>query len=169
MRIPAIVKVAGPTQEKLQVALRMIGDLIQTAEVGKTYLGRVARFRYVSRIPDRDTEKVVEFGAFVTILRGLDGLLPPSTHALPGIYGHVSELAHHRVANPADEVSEAVVTKIPNRLVGKDGIRTRNETTRTALVISKRVLRPGSHGQVHRHRREERQDQAQPQGPHPQA
>jgi hypothetical protein len=108
-----LCQVAGPTQEKLQVALRMIGDLIQTAEVGKTYLGRVARFRYVSRIPERDAEKVVEFGAFVTIrpqrredrtasprdgrpegaragarvtiLPGLDGLLPPATHALPGI------------------------------------------------------------------------------------
>jgi len=73
-------QVAGSTKEKLAVALKMIGDLIQTAEVGQTYLGRVA--------------KVVEFGAFVTILPGLDGLL------------HVSEMAPHRVKNPADEVSE---------------------------------------------------------------
>jgi len=73
-------QVAGPTKEKLAVALKMIGDLIQTAEVGQTYLGRVA--------------KVVEFGAFVTILPGIDGLL------------HVSEMAPHRVKNPADEVSE---------------------------------------------------------------
>jgi polyribonucleotide nucleotidyltransferase len=43
-----LCQVAGPTQEKLQVALRMIGDLIQTAEVGKTYLGKVARFHFVS-------------------------------------------------------------------------------------------------------------------------
>ena len=75
-----LCQVAGPTQEKLQIALKMIGDLIQTAEVGKTYLGRVA--------------KVVEFGAFITILPGLDGLL------------HVSEMAHHRVKDPADELSE---------------------------------------------------------------
>ena len=73
-------QVAGSTKEKLQVALKMIADLIQTAEVGQTYLGRVA--------------KVVEFGAFVTILPGIDGLL------------HVSEMAPHRVKNPADEVSE---------------------------------------------------------------
>jgi polyribonucleotide nucleotidyltransferase len=73
-------QVAGANQDKLQVALKMIADLIQTAEVGQTYLGRVA--------------KVVEFGAFVTILPGLDGLL------------HVSEMAPHRVKNPADEVSE---------------------------------------------------------------
>ncbi len=75
-----LCQVAGPTQDKLQVALKMIADLIQSAEVGQTYLGRVA--------------KVTEFGAFVTILPGLDGLL------------HVSEMAPYRVANPADEVSE---------------------------------------------------------------
>jgi len=73
-------QVAGSNQEKLQIALKMIGDLIQTAEVGQIYLGRVA--------------KVVEFGAFVTIIPGMDGLL------------HVSEMALHRVKNPADEVSE---------------------------------------------------------------
>jgi polyribonucleotide nucleotidyltransferase len=75
-----LCQVAGPTQEKLDVALKMIGDLIQSAEVGQTYLGKVA--------------KVVEFGAFVTILPGLDGLL------------HVSEMAPYRVKSPADEVSE---------------------------------------------------------------
>ena len=48
--------------------------------MGQTYLGRVAN--------------VVEFGAFVTILPGLDGLL------------RVSEMTPHRVKNPADEVSE---------------------------------------------------------------
>ena len=73
-------QVAGSNQEKLQIALRMINDLIQTAEVGKTYLGRVA--------------KVVEFGAFITIIPGIDGLL------------HVSEMALHRVKSPSDEVSE---------------------------------------------------------------
>jgi len=75
-----ICQVAGPNQEKLAVAVKMISDLIQSAEVGQTYLGKVA--------------KVVEFGAFVTILPGLDGLL------------HVSEMAPYRVKSPADEVSE---------------------------------------------------------------
>jgi polyribonucleotide nucleotidyltransferase len=75
-----LCQVAGPTQDKLQVALKMIADLIQSAEVGQTYLGKVA--------------KVTEFGAFVTILPGIDGLL------------HVSEMAPYRVKSPADEVSE---------------------------------------------------------------
>jgi polyribonucleotide nucleotidyltransferase len=73
-------QVAGPNREKLDIALRMIGDLIQTAEVGHTYLGKVA--------------KVTDFGAFVTILPGLDGLL------------HVSEMAPYRIKSPSDEVSE---------------------------------------------------------------
>jgi polyribonucleotide nucleotidyltransferase len=75
-----ICQVAGSSQEKLQVALKMIGDLIQSAEVGATYMGKVA--------------KVTDFGAFVTILPGTDGLL------------HVSEMAPYRVKSPADEVSE---------------------------------------------------------------
>jgi polyribonucleotide nucleotidyltransferase len=73
-------QVAGSNKEKLDTALRMIGELIQTAEVDKTYLGTVA--------------KVTDFGAFVTILPGVDGLL------------HVSEMAPYRVKSPADEVSE---------------------------------------------------------------
>jgi polyribonucleotide nucleotidyltransferase len=73
-------QVAAPRKEHLDIALKMIGDLIQTAEVGQTYLGKVA--------------KVTEFGAFVTILPGMDGLL------------HVSEMAPYRVKSPADEVSE---------------------------------------------------------------
>jgi polyribonucleotide nucleotidyltransferase len=101
-----LCQVAGPTQEKLQVALRMIGDLIQTAEVGKTYLGKVA--------------KVVEFGAFVTILPGLDGLL------------HVSELAHHRVANPADEVSEGQEVMV--KCIGIDEKSGKIKLSRKALI-----------------------------------
>jgi polyribonucleotide nucleotidyltransferase len=73
-------QVAGSNKEKLDKALKMIGDLLQTAEVGETYLGTVA--------------KVTDFGAFVTILPGVDGLL------------HVSEMAPYRVKSPSDEVSE---------------------------------------------------------------
>ena len=73
-------QVAAPRKEQLDIALKMIGDLIQTAEVGQTYLGKVV--------------KITEFGAFVTILPGIDGLL------------HVSEMAPYRVKSPADEVTE---------------------------------------------------------------
>ena len=101
-----LCQVAGPTKEKLAIALKMIGDLIQTAEVGKTYMGRVA--------------KVVEFGAFVTILPGLDGLL------------HVSEMAPHRVKNPADEVSEG--QEIMVKVIGVDEKSGKIKLSRKALL-----------------------------------
>jgi len=75
-----LCQVAGPTQDKLQVALKMIGDLIQSAEVNATYLGKVVSIK--------------DFGAFVQIMPGVDGLL------------HVSEMAPHKVKHPSDEVSE---------------------------------------------------------------
>jgi polyribonucleotide nucleotidyltransferase len=101
-----ICQVAGPNQDKLDIALRMIGDLIQTAEVGQTYLGKVA--------------KVVEFGAFVTILPGLDGLL------------HVSEMAPYRVKSPADEVSEG--QEIMVKCIGIDEKSGKIKLSRKALL-----------------------------------
>ena len=106
-----LCQVAGPTQEKLQAALKMIGDLIQSAEVGQTYLGKVA--------------KVVEFGAFVTILPGIDGLL------------HVSEMAPYRVANPADEVSEGQEIMVKCIAVDERG----------KIKLSRKALLPKAEGE----------------------
>ncbi len=106
-----LCQVAGPTQEKLQIALKMIGELIQSAEPGKTYLGRVA--------------KVVEFGAFVTIMPGIDGLL------------HVSEMAPYRVANPADEVSEGQEIMVKCLSVDERG----------KIKLSRKALMPAVEGQ----------------------
>jgi polyribonucleotide nucleotidyltransferase len=58
----------------------MINDLTAVAEIGKTYLGKVVR--------------LVEFGAFVEIFPGTDGLL------------HISEVAEHRIRNIRDELKE---------------------------------------------------------------
>jgi polyribonucleotide nucleotidyltransferase len=99
-------QVAGSNQEKLQIALKMISDLIQTAEVGQSYLGRVA--------------KVVEFGAFVTIIPGVDGLL------------HVSEMALHRVKSPADEVSEGQEIMVKCIAVDANG---KIKLSRKALLV----------------------------------
>ena len=96
-----------------------------TAEVGKTYLGKVARCFLASRIPERDTEKVVEFGAFVTNLPGLDGLL------------HVSEMAPHRVKNPADEVSEG--QEIMVKVIGVDEKSGKIKLSRKALLAEAAV------------------------------
>jgi len=74
------VKVASNDQAAAQKALQMIGDITATAEVGKTYLGKVTR--------------LADFGAFVEILPGTDGLL------------HISEVAEHRINDVRDELKE---------------------------------------------------------------
>jgi polyribonucleotide nucleotidyltransferase len=67
----------GPSAEK---AMQLIGDIAAVAEVGKTYLGKVVR--------------LVDFGAFVEIFPGTDGLL------------HISEISENRVKQVRDELKE---------------------------------------------------------------
>jgi polyribonucleotide nucleotidyltransferase len=74
------VAIASVDEGAARKAIAIIEELTATPELNKTYLGKVVR--------------VVEFGAFVEILPGTDGLL------------HVSEMAHHRVNNVHDEVKE---------------------------------------------------------------
>jgi polyribonucleotide nucleotidyltransferase len=74
------VNVASSDADGLSRAIQMITDLTATPEVGKTYLGKVVR--------------LAEFGAFVEIFPGTDGLL------------HVSEIAEHRVKDVKDELRE---------------------------------------------------------------
>jgi polyribonucleotide nucleotidyltransferase len=74
------ISIASSDQERVQAAIKRIRDLTQEAEVGKTYLGTV--------------RKIVEFGAFVEIFPGTDGLI------------HVSELSDKRVKNVTDVLSE---------------------------------------------------------------
>jgi polyribonucleotide nucleotidyltransferase len=74
------VNVASNDEAALSQALQIIGDITATPEVGKTYLGKVVR--------------LAEFGAFVEIFPGTDGLL------------HISEIAEHRVADVKDELNE---------------------------------------------------------------
>ena len=74
------VNVASSDAEGLAKAIQMISDITAVPEVGKTYLGKVVR--------------LAEFGAFVEIFPGTDGLL------------HVSEIAEHRVKEVKDELRE---------------------------------------------------------------
>src|SRR5512142_1084833 len=74
------VSIASPSQEKVEEAIKMIRGLTQEAEVGKTYLGTV--------------RKIAEFGAFVEIFPGTDGLI------------HISELSDKRVKSVSDVLSE---------------------------------------------------------------
>ena len=61
-------------------AIQMVTDIAAVAEVGKTYLGKVVR--------------LVDFGAFVEIFPGTDGLL------------HISEISENRIRNVRDELKE---------------------------------------------------------------
>ncbi len=74
-------------------ALQIIGDLTASAEVGKTYLGKVVR--------------IVDFGAFVEIFPGTDGLL------------HISEIAENRVKEVRDELKEG--DQILVKVIGLEG------------------------------------------------
>ena len=74
------VNVASNDEVSANKALQIIRDLTATAEVGKTYLGKVSR--------------LADFGAFVEILPGTDGLL------------HISEVAEHRIKDVRDELKE---------------------------------------------------------------
>jgi len=74
------INIASADGDACQKAIKMIRDLTQEAEVGKLYMGTV--------------RKIMEFGAFVEIYPGTDGLV------------HVSELDTERVRNVSDILKE---------------------------------------------------------------
>ncbi|HPW22216.1 MAG TPA: polyribonucleotide nucleotidyltransferase, partial [Vicinamibacterales bacterium] len=74
------VNVASSDESSSKKAVAIIMELTATAELNKTYLGKVQR--------------ITDFGAFVEIIPGTDGLL------------HVSEIARHRVQDVRDELNE---------------------------------------------------------------
>ena len=75
------VHVASSDEDAANKAIQMIQDLTASPEVGKTYLGKVTR--------------IVDFGAFVEIFPGTEGLL------------HISEIAEHRIKEVKDELKMA--------------------------------------------------------------
>ncbi len=74
------ISVATSDEASAKKAIQMINELTAVAEMHKTYLGKVVR--------------LVDFGAFVEIFPGTDGLL------------HISEIAEHRIKNVRDELKE---------------------------------------------------------------
>jgi polyribonucleotide nucleotidyltransferase len=84
------VNVASADATSAQKAISIIQELTATPELHKTYLGKVQR--------------ITDFGAFVEIMPGTDGLL------------HVSEIANHRVKDVRDELKEGeqVLVKVIN-------------------------------------------------------
>ena len=84
------VNVASANEDAARKAISIIEELTASPELDKTYLGKVQR--------------ITDFGAFVEILPGIDGLL------------HVSEIAHYRVGEVRDELQEGdqVLVKVIN-------------------------------------------------------
>jgi len=74
------IHVASADEASANKAIQIISDLTATAEIGKTYLGKVVR--------------LVDFGAFVEIFPGTDGLL------------RISEIAENRIRDVRDELKE---------------------------------------------------------------
>jgi polyribonucleotide nucleotidyltransferase len=105
------IHIASVDEGSAQKAIEIIKEITAEAEIGKTYVGKVTR--------------IVNFGAFVEILPGLEGLL------------HISELAEHRVKEVQDEVKEG--EEIPVKVIEVDGDRIR--LSRKALLREKRLER----------------------------
>jgi polyribonucleotide nucleotidyltransferase len=102
------VNVASSDEVGLNKALGMINDLTAVPEVGKTYLGKVVR--------------LAEFGAFVELFPGTDGLL------------HISEIAEHRVKDVKDELREG--DQVMVKVLGIEGNRIK--LSRKALLKEQR-------------------------------
>jgi polyribonucleotide nucleotidyltransferase len=85
--------IASSDGDAAQAAIARIRGLTAEAEIGEQYLGTVSR--------------IVDFGAFVEIFPGTDGLL------------HISEIAEHRVRDVRDELKEG--QQILVKCIGKEG------------------------------------------------
>ena len=75
-----LINIASPDGESAQKAIDIINSITAEAELGKIYSGKVKR--------------VVDFGAFVEIMTGTEGLL------------HISQISEQRIAKVTDEINE---------------------------------------------------------------
>ena len=74
------IRIYGEDAESRDAAVEMVNEITAEAEIGKLYMGKIAR--------------IVDFGAFVTIIPGKDGLV------------HISQIAEQRVENVTDFLKE---------------------------------------------------------------
>jgi polyribonucleotide nucleotidyltransferase len=83
-----VVNIASSDEESAQKAIEIIKGIVAEAELGKIYMGKVVR--------------IADFGAFVEILPGTDGLL------------HISQIADKRIAKVTDEINlgDEVLVKV---------------------------------------------------------
>ena len=90
-----LVTFASADSEKMQRALDWVKSLVEEPEVGKVYTGTVVGLK--------------DFGAFVNILPGIDGML------------HVSKIADHRINSPADVLSMGQKVKVKLTMIDDKG------------------------------------------------
>ena len=81
-----VIKISSSNAEEIEAARKWIEGIVEEAEVGKIYNGKVVN--------------IVDFGAFVNFMGGKDGLV------------HVSEMKNERVEKPTDVVSEGQEVKV---------------------------------------------------------
>jgi polyribonucleotide nucleotidyltransferase len=81
-----LIKISSSDIAQIEAARRWISGIVEEAEVGKVYDGKVVN--------------IVDFGAFVNFMGGKDGLV------------HVSEMRNERVEKPTDVVSEGMEVKV---------------------------------------------------------
>jgi polyribonucleotide nucleotidyltransferase len=90
-----IIKIAAENQEDSDAAVKMVSDIAMDPEIGAIYQGEVV--------------KITDFGAFVNIKPGTDGLV------------HISELAEHRVKQVTDVVKEGEIISVKVLDITRDG------------------------------------------------
>ena len=110
------VLIATADGEAAQRAVARIKSLTAEAEIGETYLGTVSR--------------IVDFGAFVEIMPGLDGLL------------HISEISDRRVKDVRDELKEG--QQIMVKCIGKEGNKIK--LSRKAILAQEKAAAGGGGG-----------------------
>ena len=128
------VRIASADEASANKAIQIISDITAVAEVGKTYLGKVVR--------------LVDFGAFVEIFPGTDGLL------------HISEIAENRIRDVRDELKEG--DQILVKVLATEGNKIK--LSRKAVLREQREkLKPakGEHGKAE-HARPEHSKSEQP-------
>ncbi len=108
------VLIATADGDAAQAAIARIKALTAEAEIGETYLGTVSR--------------IVDFGAFVEILPGLDGLL------------HISEISDRRVKDVRDELKEG--QQIMVKCIGKEGNKIK--LSRKAILVQEKAAAGGA-------------------------
>ncbi|MGD8961575.1 MAG: polyribonucleotide nucleotidyltransferase [Desulfobacterales bacterium] len=109
-----LVKIAAYSKEEGLAAIKMVEDLTQEPEVGAVYEGTVV--------------KVTDFGAFVQILPGTDGLV------------HISQLANRRITKVTDVVKEGDSLKVKVLEISRDG----------KIRLSHKAILEEKHGANHR-------------------